>query len=238
MAKSKSQMMVVTKPGCPACENTKPALKKAKSALTKKKVRFAEINADENQTLVEQLGVQAFPEIIYKKASGKIQKMPWHGVPGPTSIVQWADKAASGKNPSSSKKKSKKSEDQCVECHNEGGVNPKIWGPSLWFVIHMMALMYPQNPTAAQRLEAVHFFQGLQKVLPCEYCQKHFAEELKTMDPATFDNRDTLFEWTVKFHDKVSDRTHSKQPRHTINYWRKFYKKAAERAIMKNRKKT
>jgi hypothetical protein len=101
-----------------------------------------------------------------------------------------------------------------------------------------VALMYPQKPTAAERLEVVQFFQGLHKVLPCEQCQHHYAQELKTMDKAIFDTRDTLFEWTVKFHDKVSDRTHSTQPRHTVNYWRKFYKRAAERAIMKNRKKT
>lgn len=234
MTVSKSQIIAVTKKGCPACEKTKPALKKVKSVLEKKKVRFAEIDAATNESLMDKLDIQALPEILYKNKAGKIHKMPWGGIPKATNIVRWADDVATGK---SSKTKSE-ARPECLECGAGGGVSPKKWGPPLWFVIHMFALMYPSKPTAAQRLEVINFFRGLQPVLPCDWCKKHFAEELKTVDRSVFDTRDTLFEWTVKFHDKVSDRTHSKQPRHTVNYWRTYYKKAAERAISKNQKKT
>lgn len=231
----KSQLIAVTQEGCPACKKLKPALKKAESVLKKKKVRFAEIDAAENPTLVEKLDVQAFPEIIYKNKTGKIQKMPWGGVPRATTIVRWTENVAAGKTPTN---RSSKARPPCPECGPGGGVSPKLWGPQLWFIIHMVALMYPSKPTAKDRKDMVDFFQGLQKVLPCDKCKKHFAEELKTLNKSVFDNRDSLFEWTVKFHDKVSDRTHSTQPRHTVNYWRKYYKRAAERAIMKKRKKT
>lgn len=235
MTGAKSQVIVATKKGCPACEKTKPALKKAKSTLEKKKVRFAEVDADTNETLLNKLDVQALPEIVYRNKDGEMHKMPWNGTPRATNIVRWVDQVVAGK---SVKTQSKPRDTGCPECGVNGGVNPKVWGPPLWFVIHMVALMYPQKPTATERSEAINFFKGLQPVLPCDWCKKHFAEELKTMDKSVFDTRDALFEWTVKFHDKVSDRTHSKQPRHTVNYWRKFYKKAAERAISKNQKKT
>jgi len=222
----KSAVIAVVKPGCPACDLTKPEIAKAKKAT--KKVSFQQINADLRPSLVDDLSVQAFPDLVYKNSAGKVHHMPWpsSGMPDAGHIVNWIDGMRAGKSQQTSQTQAPR--EACAQCGKDGhGVSPKIWGPPLWFIIHMVALMYPRLPTAAEKTKARNFFTGLQKVLPCDYCKKHFAEELKSMDPKAFASRDSLFAWTVHFHDKVSARTHSKQPRHSVEFWRNYYKKAA-----------
>lgn len=216
----KSQVLVVTKPGCPACEETKPVIKKIK-----KKVSFAEINADSHPSVVEKLGVQAFPDFVYTNRTGKVFHMPWNGVPNVANVERWIDEAKRGSASSTPARKN-----TCKECGADGnGVSPRIWGPPIWYAIHTLALMYPRTPTATEKKEMKDFFFGLQKVLPCTYCKDHFAQELAGLDPDTFRNRDSLFEWTVAFHESVTQRVSKwhpemAQPRHTVNYWRKHYK--------------
>jgi thiol-disulfide isomerase/thioredoxin len=131
MTNDTSQVIVATKKGCPACKKTRPALKKTKSQLEKKKkVRFVEIDADTNETLLDKLDVQALPEIMYKNKHGEIHKMPWDGTPKATNIVRWVDDVNSGKPV---KAPSKPREPGCADCGLGGrGVSPKLWGPSLW----------------------------------------------------------------------------------------------------------
>jgi hypothetical protein len=223
----KSELIAVTKRGCPACEHTKPNIKKAQ-----KHVAIREIDADSRPDVVRDLGTQAFPDIVYRGADGTVRRMPWTGVPTEAKIVRWANDNAKSKNAPGPKmptapKTGPGAAATCATCGATGGVSPAVWGPPVWFVIHMLALMYPQKPTKHERTEMKQFLTGLQKVLPCEVCQRHFAQELRTMDPRAFDSRDALFAWTVAFHDAVSDRTHSAQPRHSLTYWRNYYKRAA-----------
>lgn len=224
----KSELVAVVKPGCPACEETKPALVRAKPII-KKKVRFAEIDVDKDPEAVERYQIQEFPAFVYTNSSGTRHYMPWQGVPRAQEIVHWIDDIRGGRSTIGLVPTPRNTNAKCDKCGTNGGVSPAVWGPPLWFVIHMVALMYSQRPTPAERNDMKQFFVGLQKVLPCSYCQKHFAKELATMSPHVFHSRDTLFDWTVRFHDSVSDRTHSTQPRHSVNYWRKYYKRAVLR---------
>ncbi len=213
-----SAAIAVVKPGCPACDITKPEIVKAK-----RKAKMTIVDADVKPSLVSSLGVQAFPDLVYKNRHGVVHHMPIsQGLPKATDIVRWIDDMQQRKPQQPQRPRTT----GCTTCGKDG-VSPKVWGPPLWFVIHMVALMYPKNPTPQQKQGAQQFFHGLQKVLPCSYCQKHFAQELATMDRRIFDSRDALFAWTVKFHDSVSDRTHSKQPRRSLAYWRNYYKRAA-----------
>lgn len=227
MGTTKSMVMAVTKPGCPACEQTKPSILKASKNVQQKRVRFQEVNADTQPQIVNQLNVQAFPEFIYKNRQGQVHKMPWTGIPTPSQIVSWVDAVAKRQRPKPRSNSNKNTRAQCSKCSagsNGPGVDPKIWGPPLWFVIHTVALSYPRRPSPRQKTQMKRFFQELKDHLPCHYCQKHFAKELESVPASVFASRDSLFEWTVKFHDKVSDRTHNPQPRHSVAYWRQYYK--------------
>jgi thiol-disulfide isomerase/thioredoxin len=223
----KSHVLAVTKPGCPACEETKPVLGKLKKAV--KQVRFAEVNVDSHPSVMEKYNVEAFPDFVYTNRHGKKYHMPWKGVPQVTNVVRWVDDVKRG-----SAQENPVEKNECKEC-GANGISPRTWGPPVWFVIHIVALMYPRNPTASERQEMIDFFTGLQKVLPCASCKEHFAKELATLDPDTFRNRDTLFEWTVAFHDSVTERVsryhpEMAQPRRPVNFWRKHYKMMAFRA--------
>jgi thiol-disulfide isomerase/thioredoxin len=225
-----SQFIAVTKPGCPACEETKPHLAKAESKI-KKKVRFAHVNADEHPSVMEKYEIDAFPDFLYKNSRGQVHHMPWAGIPDVKKLVEWVDTVRGGDGGGGSVAETKP-RGQCAQCGVDGhGVSPTVWGPPLWFVIHMVALMYPRHPTATERRETMNFFTGLADVLPCDYCKKHYVQELSTMDVRAFTSRDTLFAWTVAFHDSVSDRTHSTQPRKLLSEWRHHYKTLAYNAI-------
>ena len=58
-------------------------------------------------------------------------------------------------------------------------MDPNIWGPKLWFVMHTISLNYPINPKMEDKQGALVFFQNLQNVIPCELCREHYAEYLK-----------------------------------------------------------
>ena len=76
-----SQVIAVTKQGCPACEQSKPAIQKAEKRV--KKVRFKGLDVDTHPDLVDKYNVQAYPEFVYTNRQGKLHKMPWTGVPTP-----------------------------------------------------------------------------------------------------------------------------------------------------------
>jgi thiol-disulfide isomerase/thioredoxin len=236
-----SQVIAVVKPGCPACEESKPGIQRAKKQVTQKKVRFQEVNYDQHPEIAEQLNVQQFPELVYTNRNGHMHTMPWNGIPTAKDIVNWIDTIAH--KPTSLipslkpalKPALKPKQKTCEQC-GPNGIDKKIWGPPLWYVIHMTALMYPRKPTLRDRKKMKQFLTGLSDVLPCSYCQKHYTKELQQLPEGVFDSRDTLFEWTVTFHDSVSDRTHNPQPRRSVEYWKFYYKQQAMKAI-KLRKK-
>lgn len=230
-----SQVIAVVKPGCPACESSKAGIRGAQKNV--KKVRFQEVNYDQNPDIAEQLQVEQFPELVYTNRNGNIHKMPWNGIPTAKSIVDWIDTIAH--KPTSLVQQQPTTRPDAAQCEQCGpnGVDKKVWGPPLWFVIHMTALMYPRKPTVRDRRKMKHFLTGLASVLPCSYCQKHFTGELESISESVFDSRDALFEWTVTFHDSVSDRTHNPQPRRTVKYWKFYYKQQAMKAIKKRHRK-
>lgn len=220
-----SQVLAVTKQGCPACEETKPGIQKAKKMI--KKVRFKDVDVDTHPDIAATYGVTAFPEFVYTNRQGTVHKMPWKGVPTPQSIISWIDSIRGTSSSSNAPPAAAHNGDtRCTSCSKGGGVDPSIWGPPLWFVIHTTALSYPRTPTVRQKSEMQTFFRQLKDHLPCLYCQKHFAEELSRINSSVFNSRDSLFAWTVEFHNKVRARTHNETtPRHSVHYWKQHYKR-------------
>ncbi len=106
--------------------------------------------------------------------------------------------------------------------------DPKQWGPSFWFCIHILALRYPTNPTPADKKNYSTFFKSLRFVLPCDGCCKGFERilEMTKFGAKDLANRDTLFAWTVKAHALVNAKT-GKIPRDDPAFWREKYMKLA-----------
>ena len=84
-------------------------------------------------------------------------------------------------------------------------MNPLVWGPPFWFVMHTVSLNYPLRPTYAQRRTHYDFFYNIRNILPCEMCRQHYRTLLKRFPIEPFlDNRDTLISWVVLIHNQVN----------------------------------
>ena len=107
---------------------------------------------------------------------------------------------------------------------NPGGFSPELWGPSMWFMVHLIAATYPDNPSAADKASYAAFFKSLQNVLPCPGCAKGYQTIISTeptkLNARVFGSREALFKWTVDVHNRVNAKL--KKPVHSD--WRAWYK--------------
>tara|TARA_B110000285_G_C14987557_1_gene544618 strand:+ start:499 stop:963 length:465 start_codon:yes stop_codon:yes gene_type:complete len=84
-------------------------------------------------------------------------------------------------------------------------MDPNIWGPKLWFVIHTLALNYPDNPTYEDKRVMEEFFNNLKYTIPCEKCRIHYRQRLER-DPIInyLDNKESIFRYTINLHNQVN----------------------------------
>jgi len=82
------------------------------------------------------------------------------------------------------------------------GYSPNLWGKEAWKFIHFVALSY--NPTPANEITYLKFFESLPTVLPCPICGQHFKENMAKYPPNMRSNKE-LFEWTVDMHNIVNE---------------------------------
>ena len=55
-------------------------------------------------------------------------------------------------------------------------MDPNVWGPKLWFMMHTISLNYPENPTILDKKNNQVFFNNLQNIIPCDLCKQHYSE--------------------------------------------------------------
>ncbi len=108
---------------------------------------------------------------------------------------------------------------------NSNGFSPELWGPSMWFMVHLVAATYPEQPTARDREHYAAFFKSLQHVLPCTGCRKGYEIIISTeptqLTSRVFNSRPALFKWTVDVHNRVNAKLHKRVDAN----WRAWYKK-------------
>jgi hypothetical protein len=102
--------------------------------------------------------------------------------------------------------------------------DPSMWGPGMWFVLHLSAVRYPERPTAADKKNYAAFVRSLQYVLPCDGCCKGFQKilEITNFGAAHLANRNALFKWTVDAHNLVNAKV-GKRVRDDWQGWMKKY---------------
>ena len=84
-------------------------------------------------------------------------------------------------------------------------MDPIVWGPKLWFVIHTFALNYPDNPTYEDKRVMEEFFNNLKWSIPCEKCRIHYRERLQRNPIINYlDNKQSLFKFTIDLHNQVN----------------------------------
>tara|TARA_B100001027_G_C16191593_1_gene296296 strand:+ start:442 stop:888 length:447 start_codon:yes stop_codon:yes gene_type:complete len=84
-------------------------------------------------------------------------------------------------------------------------MDPKVWGPKLWFVIHTIALNYPDNPSYDQKRIHEDFFNNLVFLIPCDKCRIHYRQHINNNPVVNhLKNSDTLFRYTIDLHNEVN----------------------------------
>ena len=84
-------------------------------------------------------------------------------------------------------------------------MDPTVWGPKLWFVIHTFALNYPDNPTYEDKRVIEEFFNNLKSTIPCQKCRIHYRQRLERNPIINYlDNKESLFRYTIDLHNQVN----------------------------------
>ena len=96
----------------------------------------------------------------------------------------------------------------------ENTSNPSIWGPSFWFTIHNGICTYPISASLIQKERMKGFILGIPAMLPCEICKvhaTHYIDDVKKQLDIICSGRDSLFKWSVDFHNSVNKRNNKKE---------------------------
>ena len=84
-------------------------------------------------------------------------------------------------------------------------LDPKIWGPHYWFVLHTIALNYPLYPNETIKKKYYDFIQNLPIFLPVTNIGNMFSE-LLDIYPVTpyLESRDAFIKWMYFIHNKIN----------------------------------
>lgn len=86
-------------------------------------------------------------------------------------------------------------------------MDPTIWGPHYWFVLHTIAFNYPMNATSIQKKVYHRFIHNLHEFLPNRTIggifQKLLAEHSVT---PYLDSRKDFIKWMHFIHNKINER--------------------------------
>ena len=84
-------------------------------------------------------------------------------------------------------------------------LDPKIWGPHYWFVLHAIALSYPKTPNDVTKKEVLRFYQNLPLFLPIEEIANNFSKFLDKYPVTPYlESRQSLVRWTHFIHNKIN----------------------------------
>ena len=84
-------------------------------------------------------------------------------------------------------------------------LDPKIWGPQYWFVLHTIALSYPMNPNETSKKKYYDFFHNLPLFLPVSNIGNSFSQLLDSYPVTPYlDSRESLIKWIHFIHNKIN----------------------------------
>ncbi len=91
--------------------------------------------------------------------------------------------------------------------YNSGdGMLTTVWGPCLWFFLHIMSFNYPVNPTKDNKKYYKRFLLTLRHILPCRYCRENITKNLDILPPTKdkFESRESFSRYIYDLHQLVN----------------------------------
>lgn len=84
-------------------------------------------------------------------------------------------------------------------------LDPKVWGPHYWFVLHTIAISYPKYPNKVIKKKMYDFIQNLPLFLPIEEIGNNFSKFLNKYPVTPYlDSRKSLMRWVHFIHNKIN----------------------------------
>ena len=82
---------------------------------------------------------------------------------------------------------------------------PAVFSPSIWDMLHVMAMTYPEHPDMHRQRSMSLLLQNLCPNLPCPGCGQH-CQLYITENPPNVSHREDLKLWLYTFHNAVNTR--------------------------------
>jgi len=84
-------------------------------------------------------------------------------------------------------------------------LEPNIWGPHYWFVLHTIALTYPHTPNEVMRKKYYDLVQNLPLFLPVEEIGNTFSQYLDKYPVTPYlESRTSFVKWMHFIHNKIN----------------------------------
>ena len=84
-------------------------------------------------------------------------------------------------------------------------MDPQVWGPHFWFVLHLISFHYPEKPSTYEKDAIKAFYISVKDILPCQKCRQHYNNYLSRypIEPH-LDSRMDLIRWVIQVHNFVN----------------------------------
>jgi hypothetical protein len=113
-------------------------------------------------------------------------------------------------------------------------LDPKVWGPHYWFMLHTIAMSYPNYPNTVTKKKYYEFIQNLPMFLPIESIATDFSK-LLDLYPVTpyLDSKDAFIRWMHFIHNKINEKL--EKPKISLNQFYIDYYEAYKPKDLKTR---
>lgn len=92
-----------------------------------------------------------------------------------------------------------------MSINNNYYLDPKIWGPHYWFVLHTIALTYPLNPNDVTKKKYYDFIQSIPLFLPINDIGDSFSKFIDKYPVTPYlDSRESFVRWMHFIHNKIN----------------------------------
>lgn len=84
-------------------------------------------------------------------------------------------------------------------------LDPIIWGPHYWFVLHTIALTYPLYPNETSKKKYYDFVENIPLFIPIENISNQFTKLLDEFPVTPYlDSRESFIKWVHFIHNKIN----------------------------------
>lgn len=90
-----------------------------------------------------------------------------------------------------------------------------LWGPLGWMTLHSVSMLYPENPSHADKEILKRFMDAFRETLTCIHCYHHFKilfQNYTSLHPDWADSRFNLFLFVARAHNTVNNRLNKPKP--------------------------